>query len=57
MRLRSGWSYGSPPGLATIAIAFILYKTGAKKMRATELAPHRTEETIGRMPKAAAGNL
>lgn len=44
-------------GVATMILAFILYKSGSKKMSATELAPHRTQETIGRTPQAAAGNL
>lgn len=44
-------------GLATMLLAFILYKSGAKKMSATELAPHRTQDTLGRTPQAATGNL
>jgi len=44
-------------GLATLILAFVLYKSGASKMSATELAPHRTQETLGRTPQAAAGNL
>ncbi len=44
-------------GVATLLLAFVLYKSAMSKMSATELAPQRTQETIGRTPQAAAGNL
>lgn len=44
-------------GIAALALAYILYRTGAKKMSATELAPERTERTLKRTPEAARGNL
>lgn len=44
-------------GLATLLLAFLLYKGAANKIGSSELAPHRTQETLGRTPQAAAGNL
>ena len=44
-------------GLATLALAYVLYRGGAKKMSATHLAPDRTQRTLQRTPDAARGNL
>lgn len=44
-------------GVATLALAYVLYASGAKKMRTTHLAPDRTISTIERTPDAARGNL
>ena len=44
-------------GIAALALAYILYRTGSKKMSTTELAPERTERTLKRTPEAARGNL
>lgn len=44
-------------GVITLAVAYALYVAGAKKMRATNLAPDRTVRTLERTPDAATGNL
>ena len=44
-------------GIAALALAYTLYRTGSKKMSTTELAPERTERTLKRTPEAARGNL
>ncbi|MDQ4088041.1 MAG: phage holin family protein, partial [Pseudomonadota bacterium] len=44
-------------GLATLGLAYLLYRGGAKKMSATSLAPDRTQRTLQRTPDAARGNL
>lgn len=44
-------------GLATLALAYVLYSAGAKKIRAAHLTPDRTVRTIERTPDAARGNL
>ncbi len=44
-------------GLATLALAYVLYRGGASKMSATHLAPDRTQRTLERTPDAARGNL
>ena len=44
-------------GVATLVVAYVLYKAGAKKMSATHLTPDRTKRTLKRTPGAAAGNL
>ena len=44
-------------GLATLGLAFLLYKGAAKKMSAAHLAPDRTQRTLQRTPDAARGNL
>ena len=44
-------------GLATLALAYLLYRAGAKKMAATHLSPDRTQRTLQRTPDAARGNL
>lgn len=44
-------------GIATLVVAFLLYKAGAKKMSAAHLTPDRTKRTLKRTPGAATGNL
>lgn len=44
-------------GAATLALAYILYTTGAGKMRATNLSPDRTQRTLQRTPDAVRGDL
>lgn len=44
-------------GLATLGLAYALYSAGAKKMRATHLAPDRTQRTLQRTPDAVRGDL
>ncbi len=44
-------------GLATLALAYLLYRAGAKKMSASNLAPDRTQRTLQRDVQAARGNL
>lgn len=44
-------------GLATLALAFILYRSAASKMSATHLAPDRTQRTLQRTPDAVRGDL
>lgn len=44
-------------GLATLALAYVLYRGAAKKMSATHLAPERTERTLSRTPDIARGDL
>ena len=44
-------------GIAALALAYILYRAGSKKMSTTELTPERTERTLKRTPDAARGNL
>jgi hypothetical protein len=44
-------------GLATLALAYVLYKSGAKKMSATHLSPERSQRTIQRTPDAVRGDL
>lgn len=44
-------------GAATLALAFILYSSGASKMGATNLSPDRTQRTLQRMPDAVRGDL
>ena len=44
-------------GVATLLLAYILYRGGAKKMSATNLAPERTERTLQRTPDAVRGDL
>jgi hypothetical protein len=39
-----------------VGISFILYRAGAKKMSAAELAPGRTKRTLQRTPQAVRGN-
>jgi hypothetical protein len=44
-------------GLATLALAYVLYSAGSKKMSATHLSPDRTERTLKRTPDAVRGDL
>ena len=44
-------------GLATLALAGILYAVARGKMKDTHLKPERTIETVERTPDAARGNL
>jgi hypothetical protein len=44
-------------GLATLALAYVLYRSGAAKMSSAHLAPDRTQRTLQRTPDAARGNL
>lgn len=44
-------------GLATLALAYVLYRSGATKMSATNLTPERTERTLQRTPDAVRGDL
>ena len=44
-------------GLVTLALTYVLYSAGSKKLRATHLAPDRTIDTIERTPDVARGEL
>ena len=44
-------------GLATLGLAYLLYRSGASKMSATHLAPDRTQRTLQRTPDVARGEL
>ena len=44
-------------GLATLALAYVLYRGGAKKMSNAHLSPERTQRTLQRTPDAVRGNL
>ena len=44
-------------GAATLALAYVLYRSGAAKMRDTHLAPERTQRTLQRTPDAVRGDL
>lgn len=44
-------------GVATLALAWVLYSAGAKKMRGSHLTPDRTLSTLERTPDAARGTL
>lgn len=44
-------------GLATLALAYLLYRAGANKMAATHLSPDRTQRTLQRTPDAVRGDL
>jgi uncharacterized membrane protein YqjE len=44
-------------GAATLALAYVLYRGGASKMRNTHLAPERTQRTLERTPDAVRGDL
>jgi uncharacterized membrane protein YqjE len=44
-------------GLATLAIAYVLYSAGSKKMSAAHLAPERSQRTLERTPDIARGDL
>ena len=44
-------------GGAALALAYVLYRSGAAKMRAANLQPERTERTLQRTPDALRGDL
>lgn len=44
-------------GIATLVLAFVLYRGGANKMSATHLSPDRSERTLQRTPDAVRGEL
>ncbi len=44
-------------GLAAMALAYLLYRSGSAKMSATHLAPERTQRTLERTPDIARGEL
>lgn len=44
-------------GVVTLIVAYILYRGGAAKMRAVELAPERTQHSLERTPAALRGDL
>ena len=44
-------------GVATLALAYVLYQAAAKKMSATHLAPERSQRTLERTPDAIRGSL
>lgn len=44
-------------GVAALALAYVLYRSGAAKMAATHLAPERTQRTLQRTPDAVRGDL
>jgi hypothetical protein len=44
-------------GIAALALAYVLYRSGASKMSATNLSPDRTQRTLQRTPDAVRGDL
>ena len=44
-------------GLVTLAIAYLLYRSGATKMSTAHLSPDRTQRTLQRTPDAVRGDL
>ena len=44
-------------GIATLVLAYILYRSAAAKLNATHLAPDRTQRTLQRTPDAVRGDL
>ena len=44
-------------GAATLVLAYVLYRSGAEKMRVANLHPERTERTLQRTPDAMRGDL
>ena len=44
-------------GVAALGLAYVLYRSGANKMSATNLTPERTERTLQRTPDAVRGDL
>lgn len=44
-------------GVLTVALAYVLYRSAAAKMRATNLSPERTQRTLQRTPDAVRGDL
>ena len=43
-------------GLATLALAYVLYRAGANKMSAAHLAPERSKRTLERTPDVIRGS-
>ena len=43
-------------GIATLALACVLYRAGANKMSAAHLSPERTKRTLERAPDVVRGN-
>ena len=44
-------------GVATLAIAYMLYRAGAAKMSSAHLTPERSQRTLERTPDIARGDL
>lgn len=44
-------------GVATLALAYLLYRSAASKMSSAHLAPDRSQRTLQRTPDAVRGNL
>ena len=44
-------------GIAALALAYVLYRSGAAKMSAANLSPDRTQRTLQRTPDAVRGDL
>ena len=44
-------------GIATLALAYVMYRAGANKMRNAHLTPDRTQRTLERTPDIARGDL
>jgi hypothetical protein len=44
-------------GAATLALAYLMYRAGAKKMSTSHLAPERSQRTLERTPDIARGDL
>ena len=44
-------------GAATLALAYVLYRSGASKIANTHLTPERTQRTLERTPDAVRGDL
>ena len=44
-------------GVVTLIIAYVMYRGGAAKMRAVDIAPERTQHSLERTPAALRGDL
>ena len=44
-------------GIATLVLAYVLYRGAATKLSATHIAPDRTQRTLQRTPDAVRGDL
>ena len=44
-------------GIATLALAYVLYRSATAKMSSANLTPDRTQRTLQRTPDAVRGNL
>lgn len=44
-------------GIATLAIAYVMYRAGVNKMSTTHLSPERSQRTLERTPDIARGDL